>query len=50
MARFVAEATTRPICPGHGKVPRAMMTWLHRLRRGETSLTALTESDAVDED
>ena len=50
MARFVAEATTRPICPGHGKVPRAMMTWLHRLRRGETSLSALTESDAVDED
>jgi UDP-N-acetylglucosamine acyltransferase len=49
MAKFIAEAK-RPICPGHGKVPRQLTTWLTMLRRGGTSFAALTESEDLDED
>jgi UDP-N-acetylglucosamine acyltransferase len=49
MARFIAEAK-RPICPGHGKVPRMLMTWLHRLRRGETTFAGLAEGEDFEDD
>jgi UDP-N-acetylglucosamine acyltransferase len=44
LAAFV-ESAKRPICPGHGKIPRMMATWLLRLRRGEISLEGLTDED-----
>lgn len=44
MATFV-ETAKRPICPGHGKIPRVMATWLLRLRRGEVSLAGITDED-----
>lgn len=33
LAEFV-EKSVRPICPGMGKPPRVLTTWLHRRRRG----------------
>jgi UDP-N-acetylglucosamine acyltransferase len=46
-ARFIVESKERKrgICPGHGKVPRLLSTFLTRLRRGETSFASLVESD-----
>jgi len=48
MAEFVA-GTKRGICAGLGKPPRALTTWLHRLRRGQVTMTDLdtasSESD-----
>jgi hypothetical protein len=46
LAKFVKES--KRICPGHGKMPRLLTTWLMRLRKGETSLAGL--GDTFDED
>ncbi len=39
MAAFV-KASKRGICAGLGKPPRSLSTWLHRLRKGEVTLSA----------
>lgn len=44
IARFIAEAK-RPICPGHGKVPRVLATWLLRLRRGDATIDGFEDAD-----
>jgi len=48
LAKFVAEAK-RPICAGHGKVPRELTAWLHGLRRGKSSFAALGDDSCDDE-
>lgn len=49
MHRFIAESK-RSICPGHGKVPRLLTTWLGRSRRGDATLAALIDGEGPDEE
>lgn len=44
MAKFVKEAK-RAICPGMGRPPRTLTTFLHRQRRGQVDAAASEESD-----
>jgi UDP-N-acetylglucosamine acyltransferase len=50
MWRFVIEAMERkrPICPGHGKVPRVLATWLSTLKGADPTLAAI--GDVTEED
>lgn len=47
IAEFV-RGTRRSICPGHGKLPRALTTWLAAVRRGQTTVDAVPEYDDED--
>jgi hypothetical protein len=48
LAKFVAEAK-RPICAGHGKVPRELTAWLHGLRRGKSSFDGTGDGPSDEE-
>jgi hypothetical protein len=49
MAEFIAQAK-RPVCPGHGKVPRVLATWLVKFARGDNSVAALAQGDEYDDE
>jgi UDP-N-acetylglucosamine acyltransferase len=50
LGRFIAEAIERKraICPGHGKVPRVLTTWLAKLKGGDATLAAM--GDSIEDD
>ncbi len=47
LAQFIVESKERKrgICPGHGKVPRNLATWLGKVRRGKTTFAGLAEAE-----